>query len=79
MVIVKAPMKIRSGWPFIFFSVLFASLFGQTMPAKAQLKGTATYRERTALTPEAVFEAILDGLPAPIRRATTGLCSGKRP
>jgi copper homeostasis protein (lipoprotein) len=56
---VEALTDIRSGWLFIFVSVLFALLIAQPTPATAQLKGTATYRERIALTPDAVFEAIL--------------------
>ena len=55
-----ALINIRSRWLFIYSGVLLASLIAQPMPATAQLKGTATYRERIPLTPDAVFEAMLE-------------------
>src|SRR5262245_35557153 len=42
-----------------FFETLLAFLIGQAVPEASQVKGTATYRERIALTPDAVFEATL--------------------
>jgi len=39
---------------------LLAFILVQAAPVAAQLKGTATYRERIALTPDAVFEAMLE-------------------
>jgi uncharacterized lipoprotein YbaY len=42
-----------------FFGTLLAFLIVQAAPEAAQVKGTATYRERIALTPDAVFEATL--------------------
>ncbi len=43
-----------------FFAGLLAFILVQAAPVAAQLKGTATYRERIALTPDAVFEAMLE-------------------
>jgi uncharacterized lipoprotein YbaY len=43
-----------------FFGTLWTFLLVQTAPGTAQVKGTATYRERIALTPAAVFEAALE-------------------
>jgi len=43
-----------------FFAGLLAFFLVQAAPVAAQLKGTATYRERIALTPDAVFEAMLE-------------------
>jgi copper homeostasis protein (lipoprotein) len=43
-----------------FFGALLASLLVQAAAGAAQVKGTATYRERIALTPDAVFEALLE-------------------
>ena len=60
MVIVEALINIRSGWLFIYSGVLLALFIAQPMPATAQLKGTASYRERIALTPDAAFEAMLE-------------------
>ena len=42
-----------------FFGGLLAFLLVQAAAGAAQLKGTATYRERIAMTPDAVFEAML--------------------
>jgi uncharacterized lipoprotein YbaY/heat shock protein HslJ/uncharacterized lipoprotein NlpE involved in copper resistance len=56
----ESSFKISSAWLFTFFGGLCASFIAQPMPATAQLKGTATYRERIALTPDAVFEAMLE-------------------
>ena len=52
------PIKFRSGWSVLFFAILLISSIAQ--PVTAQLKGTASYRERVALTPDAVFEAMLE-------------------
>lgn len=41
------------------FGGLLALLLVQAAPGTAQVKGTAAYRERIALTPDAVFEAML--------------------
>jgi len=43
-----------------FFAGLLAFFLVQAAPVAAQLKGTPTYRERIALTPDAVFEAMLE-------------------
>jgi uncharacterized lipoprotein YbaY len=43
-----------------FFGALLAFLVVQVASGAAQVKGTATYRERIALTPDAVFEATLE-------------------
>jgi len=43
-----------------FFAWLLSFFFVQAAPGAAQLKGTATYRERIALTPDAVFEVMLE-------------------
>src|SRR5882724_8991965 len=43
-----------------FFGWLLSFFLVQAAPGAAQLKGTATYRERIALTPDAVFEAMLE-------------------
>jgi copper homeostasis protein (lipoprotein) len=42
-----------------FFGTLLAFPIVQAVPEATQVKGTATYRERIALTPDAVFEATL--------------------
>jgi putative lipoprotein len=42
------------------FGALLAFLLVQAVPGAAQVKGTATYRERIALTPDALFEATLE-------------------
>jgi heat shock protein HslJ len=56
-------MKTLRKWSNIrlaaFFGTLLAFLIVQAAPEAAQVKGTATYRERIALTPDAVFEATL--------------------
>jgi copper homeostasis protein (lipoprotein) len=57
---VKALIKILGAWLFILFGGLFVSLIAEPIPGAAQVKGTAAYRERIALTPDAVFEAMLD-------------------
>jgi copper homeostasis protein (lipoprotein) len=57
---VEPLINIRSGWLVTFFCVLFASFIAQPTLATAQLKGTVTYRERIALTSDAVFEAMLE-------------------
>jgi copper homeostasis protein (lipoprotein) len=44
----------------VFFGGLLTFLLVQAAPEAAQVKGTAAYRERIALTPEAVFEAMLE-------------------
>jgi hypothetical protein len=44
----------------VFFGGLLAFLLVQAAAGAAQVKGTATYRERIALTPDAVFEAMLE-------------------
>ena len=56
----KALAKILVAWSFTLLGGLFASLLAQVAPVAAQVKGTATYRERIALTPDAVFEATLE-------------------
>src|SRR4030095_3774732 len=43
-----------------FFGGLLAFLLVQAAPGAAQVKGTASYRERIALTPDAVFEVMLE-------------------
>lgn len=43
-----------------FFAWLLSFFLVQAAPVAAQVKGTATYRERIALTPDAVFEAMLE-------------------
>jgi copper homeostasis protein (lipoprotein) len=43
-----------------FFGALLAFFLVQAAAGAAQVKGTATYRERIALTPDAVFEALLE-------------------
>jgi copper homeostasis protein (lipoprotein) len=43
-----------------FLGALLAFLLVQAAPGAAQVKETATYRERIALTPDAVFEAMLE-------------------
>ena len=67
----KALAKILVAWSFTLLGGLFASLLAQVAPVAAQVKGTATYRERIALTPDAVFEATLEDVskadaPAPV-------------
>src|SRR5262249_39036971 len=44
---------------FTLFGGLFVSLIAQPISGAAQVKGTAAYRERIALTPDAVIEARL--------------------
>lgn len=56
----KPVIKISSALLIPFFGGLFASLIAQPIPATAQVKGTATYRERIGLTTDAVFEAMLE-------------------
>ena len=56
----KTLVKISGAWLFMLFAGLFASLVAQPAPVAAQVKGTAAYRERIALTPDAVFEAMLE-------------------
>jgi copper homeostasis protein (lipoprotein) len=46
-------------WPALFGGLLGFVLL-QAAPGAAQVKGTASYRERITLTPEAVFEATLE-------------------
>jgi copper homeostasis protein (lipoprotein) len=43
----------------VFLGTFLAFLLVQAVSGTAQVKGTATYRERIALTPDAVFEATL--------------------
>jgi len=43
-----------------FFAWLLSFFLVQAAPGAAQLKGTATYREGIALTPDAVFEVMLE-------------------
>jgi copper homeostasis protein (lipoprotein) len=50
--------KISVARLFTLLSGLFASLLAQVAPVAAQLKGTTSYR--IALTPDAVFEGILE-------------------
>jgi copper homeostasis protein (lipoprotein) len=57
---VKALIEISGAGLFTLFGGLFASLIAQPIPVAAQLKGTAAYRERIALTPDPVFEAMLE-------------------
>jgi copper homeostasis protein (lipoprotein) len=57
---VKALTKISGTWLFTLFGGLFVSLIAQPTAGAAQVKGTAAYRERIALTPDAVFEAMLE-------------------
>ena len=45
-----------------FFGGLLALLLVHTASGTAQVKGTAAYRERIALTPDAVFEAMLENV-----------------
>ena len=46
----------------VFFGGLLAFLLVQAAAGAAQVKGTATYRERIALTPDVVFEAMLENV-----------------
>jgi copper homeostasis protein (lipoprotein) len=60
----KTPMKAISKnliprWPALFGGLLGFVLF-PALPGAAQVKGSAAYRERIALTPDAVFEATLE-------------------
>ena len=55
----KIPGKYSSARLYTFFGGLLAFLLLQAAAGAAQLKVTATYRERIALTPDAVFEAML--------------------
>jgi uncharacterized lipoprotein YbaY len=55
----KIPGKYSSARLSTFFGGLLAFLLLQTAAGAAQVKVTATYRERIALTPDAVFEAML--------------------
>ena len=52
--------KISAAWSFTRFGGWLAFLLVQAAAGGAQVKGTATYRERIALTPGAVFEAMLE-------------------
>ena len=56
----KALIKILGAWLFILFGGLFVSLIAEPIPGAAEVKGTAAYRERIALTPDAVFEVMLE-------------------
>ena len=55
----KIPGKYSSARLYTFFGGLLAFLLLQAAAGAAQVKVTATYRERIALTPDAVFEAML--------------------
>ena len=55
----KIPGKYSSARLSTFFGGLLAFLLLQAAAGAAQVKVTATYRERIALTPDAVFEAML--------------------
>ena len=55
----KIPGKYSSARLCTFFGGLLAFLLLQAATGAAQVKVTATYRERIALTPDAVFEAML--------------------
>jgi copper homeostasis protein (lipoprotein) len=57
---VKTLRKCSSTSLSAFFGAFLAFLLVQTESGAAQLKGTATYRERIALTPDAVFEVTLE-------------------
>src|SRR5262245_51814794 len=58
-IIVRTLTTISIVWLSPFFGGLFASLIAPPMPGAAQVKGTAIYRARIALTPDAVIEAPL--------------------
>ena len=51
-------LKLSGGWR--RFALLLVGMLGWAGQASGQVKGTATYRERLALPPEAVFEATLE-------------------
>jgi copper homeostasis protein (lipoprotein) len=51
--------NLTTRWLMLFGGSLAFNLV-QAAPAAAQVKGTATYRERIALSPDAVFEATLE-------------------
>jgi copper homeostasis protein (lipoprotein) len=51
--------NLTTRWLMLFGGSL-AFILVQAAPAAAQVKGTATYRERIALSPDAVFEATLE-------------------
>ena len=55
-----ALINVRRGWQPIYFCILILSFIAQPTRATAQLKGFAAYRERITLTPDAVFEAMLE-------------------
>ena len=56
----RTVVRISRALLFPFVGGLFALLIALPIPAAGQIKGTATYRERIALTPDAVFEAMLE-------------------
>jgi uncharacterized lipoprotein YbaY len=57
---VKALTEILGDWLFTLLGGLLVLLTALPVAGAAQVKGTATYRERIALTPDAVFEAMLE-------------------
>ena len=56
----KALTEILGDWLFTLLGGLLVLLTALPVAGAAQVKGTATYRERIALTPDAVFEAMLE-------------------
>ena len=56
----KTLVEILGDWLFTLLGGLFVLLIAQPVAGAAQVKGTAAYRERIALTPDAVFEAMLE-------------------
>ncbi len=56
----KAPFENLGDWLFTLLGGLLVLLIAPPVAGAAQVKGTAAYRERIALTPDAVFEAMLE-------------------
>ena len=56
----KARFENLGDWLFTLLGGLLVLLIAPPVAGAAQVKGTAAYRERIALTPDAVFEAMLE-------------------